>query len=381
MIEPLKPSLVVLAVATVSWACGGGSGRARDDGGAPGTGGAATGGAAAGSGGAGGSDGDAGVDGPSFVYSCGAFAVGAEWTTAAGYRSAVVAVGAPLAQPVAIVFGGARFGDGTAIVVDQGAGELFKIDTTRGAGNVTSFVGGAAWAHEPMLLTSIAWDADQVLDGNLYVGDQGSDGDGDSVIFRVDPAGATTVFVQAPGPGLDDVYGLALLPAGEYQAGLYVSGDTDGAGPGVGRFAAAGGQGVAFATFAGVEAFAVDRGGRFGGGLFAAMPAGGGYSGDDTISRINPDGTKATPPLVQGTPGVHALVFAPPGPFGGDAYAASWGSGKILRITPAGLVTELASGLLLTNYDGNILAFSPDGRVLLVADRQRSRIVCIEQAN
>jgi len=37
-----------------------------------------------------------------------------------------------------------------------------------------------------------------------------------------------------------------------------------------------------------------------------------------------------------------------------------------------------ASGLSLTNYDGNILAFSPDGRVLYVADRPASRLVCIE---
>ena len=41
-------------------------------------------------------------------------------------------------------------------------------------------------------------------------------------------------------------------------------------------------------------------------------------------------------------------------------------------------MSDLATGLSLTNYDGNILAFSPDGRVLFVADRSQSRIVCIE---
>jgi hypothetical protein len=211
------------------------------------------------------------------------------------------------------------------------------------------------------------------------VGDQGGNADGDSSIYRVDPSGVATLFTRAPGPGLDDVYGLALVPAGDYQAGLYVSGDTDAAGGvGVGRFGADG-QGTAFATFAGVEAFAVDVMGRFGGGLFAAMPAGGGYSGDNTISQINPDGTKGTP-LVQGIPGIHAVVFAPLGPFRADAYAASWADGRILRIEPGGTVAELATGLALTEYDGNVLAFSPDGRVLLVADRLRSRIVCIEPA-
>ena len=44
----------------------------------------------------------------------------------------------------------------------------------------------------------------------------------------------------------------------------------------------------------------------------------------------------------------------------------------------AGVVSVIASGLSLTNYDANILAFSPDGNVLYVADRQADRIVCIE---
>ena len=107
------------------------------------------------------------------------------------------------------------------------------------------------------------------------------------------------------------------------------------------------------------------------------MPASGGYSGDDTITKINADGTKATP-LAMTQPGIHAVAFAPNGPFGGDLYAASWSSNQLLRITPQGVVSELASGLSLTNYDGNILAFSPDGRILFVADRNQSRIVCIE---
>jgi DNA-binding beta-propeller fold protein YncE len=321
-----------------------------------------------------------GATADAIVHSCGAFSTPSQWTTAAGFRSAVVAMGAPLSQPVAISFAAGPYGE-SAYVVDQGARAVFRIDTR--TGTVVSFVAAAAWPRPPGLLTTSVWDADGAFDGRLYVGDQGSDGDNDSVIFRVDPAGTATVFSMAPAPamaaapGLDDIYGLAFSPGGGYPPGLYVSGDTDGASAGFGRYDAAG-VGAVFAMFAGVEGLAIDKLGRFGGGLFASMPAGGGYSGDDTISKINPDGSKATPPLVMAQPGIHALVFAPNGPFGGDAYAASWSTGKLLRITPAGVVSELATGLSLTNYDGNILSFSPDGRVLFVADRAMGRIVCIE---
>jgi DNA-binding beta-propeller fold protein YncE len=319
---------------------------------------------------------DAGVEvsgDTSIVHSCGAFSTPSNWTTAAGFRSAVVAMGAPLSMPVAITFAAGPYGE-SAYVVDQGARAVFKIDTR--TGTVTPFVAMAAWPRAPGLLTTSVWDAEGAFDGRLYIGDQGGDGDADSAIFRVDPAGAATLFAMGPGPGMDDIYGLAFSPGGAYPAGLYVSGDTDGASAGFGRLDANGAN-TMFAMFAGVEGLAIDRLNRFGGGLFASMPAGGGYSGDDTISKINPDGTKGTP-LVTAQPGIHAIVFAPSGPFGGDAYAASWQSQKLLRIAPGGAVSDLATGLALTNYDGNILSFSPDGRVLFVADRAQARIVCIE---
>jgi len=241
---------------------------------------------------------------------------------------------------------------------------------------VSPFIAGAEWPKPPQLLTTILWDADHVFDGQLYIGDQGGDGDADSTLFRGNAAGSVQVFATAPGPGLDDIYGLAFSPGGAYPAGLFVSGDTDGAGVGFGVLSATG-TATAFAQFSGVEGLAVDASGRFGGGLFASLPASGGYAGDDTVSPIQANGTKGTP-LVSGVPGIHALVFAPAGPFGGDAYAASWSSQKIIRIKPDGTTTDLASGLSLTNYDGNILSFSPDGRVLFVADRSNARVICIE---
>jgi len=315
------------------------------------------------------------TDGPVVVYSCGAFALGSEWTTATGFRSAIVAKGGLLGAPVALTFAGGAYGS-NAYVVDQGTNQVLRLDEK--TGTVTSFISGTKWAKAPSVLTSIVWDSGNVFDGKLYIGDQGSDSDGDSTVFRADAAGTTQVFVAAPGPGLDDVYGMAFSPGAGYPPGLYLAGDTEGSGSGFGIYNAQG-TGIAFAAFAGVEGLAVDRTGRFGGGLFATMPAGGGYGGDDTLTRINPDGTKATP-LVSGVPGIHAIAFAPAGPFGGDAYVASWSSQKIMRIKPDGSISDLATGLSLTNYDGNILAFSPDGRVLFVADRSNQRIVCIEPA-
>jgi hypothetical protein len=314
---------------------------------------------------------------PATVHSCGGFSVPSGWTTAGGFRSAVVAMGAPLSQPVALLFAGGGFGDSEAFVVDQGTSRLLKLNAKTGA--LSTLVAETAWAVPPKLLTTIVWDRSRAFDGNLYVGDQGGDGDADSVIYRVDPTGANKVFAMAPGAGLDDIYGMAFSPGGTYPPGLYVSGDTDGGGDGFGRLDASG-MVTSFAKFSGVEGLAVDGLGRFGGGLYASMPNGGGYAGDDTVSKINPDGGKATPPLASGQPGIHALVFAPDGPFGGDAYAASWQTGKVLRIAPGGTVTEIATGLSLTNYDGNVLAFSPDGRILFVADRMQARIVCIEPA-
>ena len=83
--------------------------------------------------------------------------------------------------------------------------------------------------------------------------------------------------------------------------------------------------------------------------------------------------------IVTARPWIHAPGIDPTGvAFGGLLHAASWSTGELFSITPAGLVTVLASGLTLSNYDGNILAFSPDGRVLYVADRVANRIVCIE---
>jgi hypothetical protein len=313
------------------------------------------------------------IDGAPMVYSCGAFAVDSGWKTATGFRSSVVAKGAPLSAPVALTFAAGAFG-GYAYIVDQGTNQVLRMEAKTGA--TTPFINDTKWPTAPQLLTTVLWDADGAFDGRLYVGDQGSDGDADSTIFRSDASGLTQVFATAPGPGLDDIYGMVFSPGGVYPAGLFVSGDTDGSGPGFGVFAAAG-TGTTFATFSGVEGLAVDKTGRFGGGLFASMPAGGGYSGDDTLSPIKADGSKGTA-LVSGIAGIHAVVFAPAGPFGGDAYVASWSSQKIIRIKPDGTMTDLASGLSLTNYDGNILAFSPDGRILFVADRSNARIVCIE---
>ena len=73
--------------------------------------------------------------------------------------------------------------------------------------------------------------------------------------------------------------------------------------------------------------------GAYGDGPIAALAAGGGSSGDGSITPLDFNGN-ALKPIATGLGGVHA----------------------------------------------NILAVSPDGRVRMVADRLASRIVCIEEA-
>lgn len=321
---------------------------------------------------AGGADGGLPDSGP--PYNCGAFSGDPGWTVQTGFRAVTIAdQGDGLQQPVALVFAGGAFSN-QLFVVNQGDNVLRSIDVR--TGTVTLRVATTDWPVTPRLLTSITWDVDSVFDGNLYVADQGGDGDADSIIFRVEPTGTATVFARAPGPAMDDLYALVFASSSSYAPGLYVSGDTDGAGPDWARIDA-NGQINAFSEVAGVEGAVFDRGGAYGRRIIAARPAGGGYAGDGTITAIEGDGT-AGRIFASSLGGIHAVVLSPGGAFGPYLYAASWSAGELLRIDPTGAVEVVASGLSLTNYDGNILAFSPDGQVLYVADRLAHRVVCIE---
>ena len=316
---------------------------------------------------------DAPLHGPR-TYNCGTFTESPGWTLAAGFHAVVIADAADgLAQPVAAVVAGDFF-DGKVFVVNQMDNVLRAVEPD--TGDTTVAIATADWPKPPQLLTTITWDAMHNFDGNLYVGDQGADADGDATIFRVTPSAVATQFATGPGPGLDDIYGMAFSPTPAYGTALYVTGDTDGGGVDWGRFDASG-AGTAFSELAGTEGIAFDTSGAYGGGLLASRPASGGYAGDDSITKIGTDGL-ATGTLVTARPGIHAIALAPPGPFLGHLVAASWQTGELISIDPQGAVAVLASGLSLTNYDGNILAFSPDGRVLYVADRLANRLVCIE---
>jgi len=243
-------------------------------------------------------------------------------------------------------------------------------------GDVRVVVATDSWDTAPSLLTTIVWDEHEVFDGALYVGDQGSNGDNNSRVYRVTAEGEATTFVEG-GYGLDDVYGLAFPPPGsEYAPGLYVTGDTDGARPDWGRIASDGTI-APFSEVAGAEGIAFDITGRYGDALWASRPDGGGYAGDDSVTPIDSTGN-AGPALASDLAGIHAVTFSPGGDFGKIMVAASWSTGQLLQIDPAGVVTELAAGLSLTNYDANILAVSSDGNVLFVADRLAHQVVCIE---
>lgn len=339
--------------------------ESTDIGGSQGTGGSQSMGSSAGAGGEGGA---------SYSYDCGAFSEAATWSVREGFRAVVVAdEDDGLNQPVAATFAEGPFG-GLLYVVNQGDNALRSVDVA--TGDVQVVVATDAWEDAPGRLTGIVWDEHDAFDGALYVGDQGSNADNNSRIYRVTSDGQATTFVQ-DGYGLDDVYGLAFPPPGsEYAAGLYVTGDTDGARPDWGHIVSDGTI-TAFSEVAGAEGIAFDITGLYGDALWASRPNGGGYSGDDSITAIDATGLAGTP-LAAGLPGIHAVTFSPGGDFGKTMFAASWSTGRLLQIDPTGAVIELAAGLALTNYDANILAVSSDGNVLFVADRLMHQVVCIE---
>lgn len=308
------------------------------------------------------------------TYNCGAFTVDPGWTIQPGFHAVVVADATDgLDQPVALGFAGGAYG---ALLYSVNQGDNSVRATEVFLGTTTVLASAAALSPSPRLLTAITWDRAGAFDGQLYVADQGTDADGDSRVYRIDATGVGTTFVSGPGPALDDVFGLVFSPGGAYPAGLYFSGDTDGAGPDW-AVATASGSVSAFSEVAGNEGIAVDTSGLFGGWMYSASPLGGGYPGDGSIVAVLPDGSRGAT-LASNLGGVHALAFSPGGAYGRDLYAARWDVGQLVRVTPAGVVSVIASGLSLTNYDANILAFSPDGNVLYVADRQADRIVCIE---
>ncbi|MBX7191503.1 MAG: hypothetical protein K1X94_05575 [Sandaracinaceae bacterium] len=319
---------------------------------------------------------DGGGDaGTVFHYDCGAFSEASGWVVREGYRAVVVAdVADGLSEPVAVTFAEGAYG-GMLFVVSSGSDTVHRVDVA--TGTTTAFTTGAAWgATAPSVLTTIMWDATGVLDGALYVGDQGGDGDADSVLYRVASDGTASVATRAPGAGLDDIYALTFSPPGSaYPPGLYLAGDTDGSGVDWGVFD--GTTVSAFSEVTGVEGASFDPTGLYGGSLWASRPGGGGYAGDASITPISAAGVAGTP-IFMGDTGIHAVTFSERGTFGARMYAASWSTGSLFEIAPEGTSTTLATGLSLTNYDGNILAVSSDGEVMFVADRLANRVVCIE---
>lgn len=311
--------------------------------------------------------GDAGLVG------CGALPAPMGWRNLApGYTAGVLAT-ANLAEPSGLTFAGGAFGD-ALFVSSAGNDTIVAVDVSSGASTVFT---STTWAMTPGILTAIVWDRENVFDGALYVADRASGSDGAGVIHRVTPSGVGTRFAVGTTPGVDSPYALAFAPTGTaYPRGLYASGDTDGAGPDWGVLDGSG-AGVAFSEVAGCTGIAFDTSGRFGGGMFASLATGGGYSGDGSIRRMTPQGTAGST-LAVGLGGVHALTFAPSGPFGGDAYAVRFDTQQLIRIAPSGAVTVLAEGLSTSSFDGNVLAFSPTTGALYLAERGRGRVVCVE---
>ncbi len=315
-------------------------------------------------------DTDADSDTDPIDYGCDAFTDAPKgWKLATGLRAGIVAdYKDGLGDPVGLTFGF----DGLLYVSDSQTGTVWVVDTSTGATSV--FVDPESLPKAPRTLTAIVWDAEGLFDGNLYVAD--TYGDQNARIWRIDAKGVATLFAEAPGAGLDVIYAMALSPAGSTIEGLFVAGDTDGDYVDWGVIDA---KGVSspFSEVAGIEGIVFDPSGAYGPGPIAASPEGYGYSGDDTIIPLDYSGNPGTPLVA--IDGVHANVIAPPGPFAGEMLAASWATEEVVRVSTKGVVTNIASGLDFTTYDANVLAVSPDGNVLMVAERNEGRIVCIEE--
>jgi hypothetical protein len=242
---------------------------------------------------------------------------------------------------------------------------------------MVAFVEADDFPAAPSTLNAIAWDAEGSLGGDLFVTTSLTGGDQDTTIYRIDVAGNVSVFAEPPGPGLDSVFGMAIAPIGSALEGLYVAGDTQGAYADWGVFDAAG-NGSPFSEVAGIQGITFDPTGAYGDGPIAARPDGGGFDGDDSITPLGFDGL-AGAPIATGLPGVLAVTVAPPGLFAGEIVAGSWQTDDLFRVSPTGIVTTIATGLNFSSYDANVLAVSPDGRTLMVAESLRGRIVCVEE--
>lgn len=311
-------------------------------------------------------------------FSCGDFPAVPEWSPEdVGLRAVIVAEG--LGEPVALSFGY----DDLLYVVSQGempsenAVRTIDIET----GDAQVFSNGSAWPTPADLLTTIIFDADARFGTQaLFVSDKGTDGDGDSILWRLESDRSVTMILRGPGAGLDDIYGLAFSPLGStYPEGLYITGDTDsGARSDHWGVYTSAGDGTPFSSVAGVQGIAFDVDEIVGGGLIACRPNGGGFSGDDTISRISETGDVVAP-IAAGLPGIHAIKIATGrGSFDAGIYAASWQTGELFHVEADGTVNSFAAGLTLTEFSGDMLAFSPDEHGLFLADRATGRVICVE---
>ena len=179
------------------------------------------------------------------------------------------------------------------------------------------------------------------------------------------------------------MFALAFAPrSARYPGGLYATGDTDNDGPHWGRFAA-GGSGTPFSEVPGVQGITFVLASPLAGMLLAARPDGGGFAGENEITRIASSGELGEA-LATNLPGVHAVTSSPGGALGTDIYAATWGNGRVWRIPPVRVGTstpqEILQGLDVNASIANSIAVSPDGNALFVADRNRNRVLCVDRA-
>lgn len=295
------------------------------------------------------------------------------WNVSAGWRAVVVMEdNQELDYPTAITFFRSNDPKNPAehlLVVSQRNGTLVEVDPRTGAHLNT--IETNDWPGGVGLLTFVR----QGPDGAVYVADAGNIGDEDSKVFTI-TATSVELFTRAPGPGLDDTYVIA-FPTPNFTQGVLLGGESESNTYTFGLYTP-GGIGTAIPAPAVVGSMAFDRHGSYGGHLFVASPEGPGWGGEGQVWIIDSSwSVRGT--LVENQGGIHALSFTAGGTLPEGLYALRWNRGRaLMHISPRGEVTELATGLRLTHWNGNALAISPDGQVMYVVEPTEDRIVCVE---
>ncbi len=273
-------------------------------------------------------------------------------TVASGYHATELASGTGLGTPEGIALGtGGPWGT-DFYVGDAGGNRILRVTA---AGALSTFASGSP-LDKP---EGMDFDRGGFWGGDLIIADA-------SGLLRVGSGGAVTQV--GAGTNSTNTGALVCMPPGPFGGFPYLGSNVSNR---VERFE----PGTGYVPFAspvnGVEGVAAGLG-LFGGGrkLLVANPDLSTYAssidGDGSILQADSTGaltTLVTDPTLLG--GCTAMVVDTSGGFGGDLLAVNIATETVLRVTPAGAVSVLASGFG-NLFGSDCLAFGTDGALYVV---------------